>query len=74
MRQTNLQGEVVKEWLAKWPNLPSKQLARMIYNSDDNNKLFNSAEHVRTSIRYYRGGLWEQEQTRYNYQSIFTTI
>ena len=55
MSKMRLTGEVVLEWLEKWPDLPNNQLARMIYNADDNNKLFTTKDHVRTIIRYYKG-------------------
>lgn len=51
----SLTGEVVKEWLRKWPDLPNKQLARMIYNADENKTLFSGIEHVRSMIRLYKG-------------------
>lgn len=51
----SLQGEIVMEWLEKWPDLPSNQLARMIYNSDNNHLIFADKERVRGRIRYYRG-------------------
>ena len=50
-----MRAEIVKEYLEKWPDLPSLQLARMIYNDGDNYKLFTNIDNVRSSIRYYRG-------------------
>ena len=49
-----LKGQIVTEWLDKWPNVSSLQLARMIYNADDNHKAFRDIENVRSVIRYYR--------------------
>jgi len=51
----SLKSDIVKEYLEKWPDLPSNQLARMIYNDDNNCFLFTDKEDVRCIIRYYRG-------------------
>jgi predicted phosphodiesterase len=48
-----LQGEVVQEYLRKFPNTGSLTLARIVYN--DNKELFNTVETARNRIRYYRG-------------------
>jgi hypothetical protein len=55
MGKITIKGEIVKEWLKKWPDLPSNQLARMIYASDNNHLLFSDKEAVRKLIRLYRG-------------------
>jgi predicted phosphodiesterase len=44
---------IVDEMLAKYPDLPSAQLARIIYK--DNPTVFSTQEVVRTAIRYRRG-------------------
>ena len=51
----SLTGQIVLEWLEKWPDLPKKQLARMIYNADNNHLVFTDIEHVRGLIRMYKG-------------------
>lgn len=48
-----LTGEVVLEYLKKYPDIPNLQLARIIYR--DNIELFNNLEAVRSNIRYYKG-------------------
>ena len=53
--QTTLTGEVVLEYLEKWPDIPNNALAKLIYNDKDNYKLFRSKESVRGIIRYYKG-------------------
>jgi hypothetical protein len=55
MKTITLKGEIVLKWLEKWPDLPKKQLARMIYNSDNNHLVFADQENVRRLIRTYRG-------------------
>ena len=50
-----LKREIILEYMQKWPDLPNRTLAKLIYSRDDNYKVFNSAESVRTLIRYYRG-------------------
>lgn len=55
MYNRTIRGQIVIEYLEKWGNLPSNQLARMIYNSDKNNLIFKDKESVRTMVRYYRG-------------------
>lgn len=61
-----IKGQIVLEWLEKWPDLPKKQLARMIYNSDDNHLIFRDQEAVRNLIRMYRGqsGSRHRKQTQ----------
>jgi hypothetical protein len=61
-----IKGQIVLEWLEKWPDLPKKQLARMIYNSDDNHLIFSDQETVRRLIRTYKGqcGDEKRKQTR----------
>ena len=49
----SIQGEVVQEYLKKFPNTGSRTLSRIVYN--DNKELFSSTEAARFVIRYYRG-------------------
>lgn len=53
MSKTTIKGETIKEYLAKYPQLPSRTLATMIY--DKENPLFTSKEQVYSAIRRYRG-------------------
>lgn len=66
---SNLKGEVVREYLNKFPDTPSLTLAKLIYK--ENNKLFKNIESVRTTLRYYRGssGVISRKriENRYNY-------
>lgn len=48
-----LTGQVVKEYLKKFPNTKSLTLSRIIYK--ENPELFKNVEAVRTQVRYYRG-------------------
>lgn len=46
-------GEIVKKYLRKFPNLPSRTLAKKIYS--ENKEFFSSAETARKRVLYYRG-------------------
>jgi predicted phosphodiesterase len=48
-----LNGEIIKEYLRKFPKTPSLTLARKIYN--ENKAVFKNIDDTRASIRYYRG-------------------
>lgn len=48
-----ISGEIVTQYLKDFPNAKSKTLAKKIY--EENKEVFNSAESVRSTIRYYRG-------------------
>jgi predicted phosphodiesterase len=52
-----IQGELVKEYLSKWPDLNSLTLARLIYK--ENPETFTDIESTRNRIRYYRGNSGE---------------
>jgi predicted phosphodiesterase len=45
--------EIIKEYLSKFPNAPSKTLSTKIYK--ENLKYFTSSDKVYDSVRYYRG-------------------
>ena len=53
MNKSKLTGEVVKQYLERFPMLGARTLASKIYA--ENSALFTNAEHVRTDIRYYLG-------------------
>lgn len=48
-----LHTQVVIEYLEKFPNTPSRTLARLIYR--DNSILYKDDEHVRSLIRCLKG-------------------
>lgn len=48
-----MKREIIKKYLAKFPNTPTKTLASKIYN--ENKEVFTSQEHCRGLIRYYTG-------------------
>lgn len=51
--KTKLSGQIVKEYLTKFPTLPSLTLAKKIYN--ENKFQFSNIEAVRSHVRLYRG-------------------
>jgi len=66
-----LQGDIVKEWIGKWPDIPNLTLARMIYNSDNNHMLFTGVESVRSLIRAYKGSNGEQNRKTYKERKFY---
>ena len=48
-----LSGQLVVDCIKANPNLPTRQIARIVY--DQNNLLFTDLEHARAVVRYYRG-------------------
>ena len=57
MKDRQLQGKVITEYLTKYKDTANLTLAKKIYN--ENKLLFNNLETVRTTIRYYRGAKGE---------------
>jgi len=53
--------EIVFEYLEKFPEAPSKTLARKIYA--ENTAFFTSFEVVYTRVRYYRGQTGKKQRT-----------
>lgn len=53
MGSTKPQGEVVRKYLAQYPDTPSLTLSKLIYK--ENSLIFKDIENVRYFIRYYRG-------------------
>jgi len=53
MSETTISGEIVKEYLRKFPSYPSRQLAAMITSAVPG--VFKDIEHCRSIVRYYRG-------------------
>lgn len=48
-------SELVRQWRIKYPNMPSLKLARIIYESENNNLLFKNVDYVRSALRYIEG-------------------
>jgi predicted phosphodiesterase len=59
-RKTTITGEIVKEYLRKFPKIQSMTLAKKIYS--ENKEVFNTLETVRTAIRSYRGKSGKQNR------------
>ena len=53
MGETTIKGEIVKEYLQKWPNVKNRTLARKIHK--ENPLVFNDIEEARFIVRSYRG-------------------
>ncbi len=51
--ETTLKGEIVKDYLQRFPKTKKNTLARIIYK--ENQEVFKDKESVRDIIRYYRG-------------------
>jgi predicted phosphodiesterase len=49
----SLKQDVVREYIDKYPELPNKMLAELIFTREEG--LFSSAENARSNIRYYKG-------------------
>lgn len=60
MGKTMIQGDIVKKYLNKYPQLPSLTLAKLIFQ--ENELLFNSVESVRKTVRYYRGAVGDKQR------------
>lgn len=62
--QTQVVGEIVKEYCLKFPKTPTRTLARMIYS--ENSQVFKDEEATRSRINYYRrtGGKWARQKLK----------
>jgi len=49
----NILGNLIKEKLSEYPDLPSRTIARMIYGM--NKDIFKNVDCVYYMVRYYRG-------------------
>lgn len=49
----SLKGDIVKEYLTKYPDTPTRTLANLIYK--ENVSTFTNVEGARRTLRYYRG-------------------
>lgn len=55
----SLKQDVVKDYILKYPELPNKTLARLIFSKEEG--LFTTAEEARGVIRYYKGAVGERQ-------------
>jgi len=53
MAKKGITGEIVTEYLKRFPKIGAHTLANKIYA--ENSAVFSNAEHVRTTVRYYLG-------------------
>lgn len=53
-------GEIVKNYLIKYPQSTTRSLATLVYN--ENREKFKDFEHARTTIRRYRGEMGETKR------------
>lgn len=65
-------SDLIKEYIAKWYDLPSTTLAKIIYK--DHSGLYKNVEEIRSFIRYYRGsGGHKSKKHSKNYYPILPT-
>ena len=57
-----INGEIIKKYIAKYPNSSKRTIATKIYN--ENKLIFNSVESVRSCLRYYTGTLGKKKPNR----------
>ena len=48
-----MKREIIKKYLTKFPNTPTKTLSNKIYN--ENKEVFKDQEQCRSLLRYYTG-------------------
>lgn len=60
--ETTRKGELVKEFLRKYPKEPNRTVAQKIYSTEEGRRLFKSIEAARYNVRYYRGAAGEQKR------------
>jgi predicted phosphodiesterase len=70
--QNPIGSEIVDEALRLYPDLPSHQLARMIYR--DNPTVFPNQEAVRNAIRYRRGAAGKAHREKVNLEAPTTPV
>ena len=61
-RESELTGKIVKEYSEKYTDTPNLTLAKKIYA--ENPGMFDSVEHIRTVIRYYRNAAGNKNRKR----------
>ena len=62
MSEKKLQGQIVTEYLEKFPHLNTRTLARLIY--EENPQVFTDLENARSRVRYYRGATGKQDRSK----------
>lgn len=55
MSKSTIKGDIIKKHLEKYPKMPNLRLAKFIYYSPGNEKVYKDVEDVRSLIRYYKG-------------------
>lgn len=60
MSSRTVKGDVVVDYLEKFPKMANKTLAKKIYK--ENNEIFASIEAVRNTIRYYKGSFGDRQR------------
>jgi predicted phosphodiesterase len=65
-----MKAQIVKDYLQKFPNTPTKTLAKAIYK--DNKAVWSNMEAVRTSIRHYRGQRGDKNRAELADKSFIT--
>jgi predicted phosphodiesterase len=70
MRPISIKGQLVIDYIKKFPNTPNLTLAKKIYK--ENTKLFIDVENVRSIIRTYTGNTGKKNAKKVKDKSLFT--
>ena len=70
MRPTSINGQIVLDYLKKFPNTPNLTLAKKIYK--ENTKSFTSVDSVRSLIRLYTGNSGKKMAKQTQNKEFFT--
>jgi len=62
MSEPTIKGEICKEYLTEFSDLPTLTLAKMIYKN--NSTVFKNVEQVNRLLRYYRGATGERDREK----------
>lgn len=69
MGKLTITGEVVQDYLTRYPNTATKTLASMLYR--DNKEMFTDLEHARSAVRYYRGAMGAKKRGEVSTKEYF---
>lgn len=69
---TQITGQVVKEYLERFPNTSSHTLAKKIYT--ENKGLFATEDSARSAVRYYRGASGDRQRKSVKLEKPITPI
>lgn len=72
MNKSKISGDIVKEYIKKYPSLDSKRIARLIVSEIP--ELFKDVENARTSVRYYRGACGEYNRLKIDNKNLISKI